>query len=357
MLREPCCHHEMLDREERFALKCTNDRCRPWRVKELETKSRMQYKKRVLVMKRAREASGEDDSGSGRSSPVPSTIVIEHEERNQCHSGSSPCTSDSDDGEGEEEVRTSPPSSSTSSACSGIYYNNSALRFPLEPSSSRKALPAVIRLLPPLHHHVPNGRPLPCPPKLVITRSSVGHGFSTSTSNSNSTIAALMNAAISSSHCDYRKLQAKSVPLGTTSSNASPTTKTVSPVLAPVNAPAKKVVERLGPPKKRAKRTVSFLLRSEHEGLRPDAAGHPSGRGTEDLSEDQRLFVEAAATLRRSGRQAQAQQQISPPPMARAVPPPEVTATASPLAKPGTLKRALPPPPSTLQILATSRLV
>jgi hypothetical protein len=317
----------------------------------------MQYKKRAVVMKRAREESGEDaaSAGAGGSSAVPSTIDIEPEERNQCQS-SSPCTSDSDDG-GEDEERASPPSSSASSACSGIYYNNSALRFPIE-ADNRKPLPAVIRL-PPLHHQVPNGRPLPCPPKLAITRGT-GHA-------SSSTIAALMNAAISSSHCDYRKLQAKKgSQLGTT--GPASTTKTVSPILAPIHA---KNVERLGPPKKRAKRTVSFNLRADERGggsscddddVRPCAAAARRARSTtETLSEDQLLFVEAAASLRRSGRQAQQQQQMShmPPPMAlaEAARLPEGTAATSSLATPGNLQRALPPPPSSLQILAPSRLV
>jgi hypothetical protein len=344
----------------------------------------MQYKQRTVVMKRAREESGEDDaSRAGGPSVVPSSIVIEPEERNQCQSSSSsPCTSDSDDGE-EEEQRTSPPSSSASSACSGIYYNNSAVRFPtVEPGST---LPAVIIKLPSLHR-VPNGRPLPCPPKLAIALGGGHHRTGSGGSGSGSTIAALMNAAISSSHCDYRKLHQAKGCVGTAGSPPS-AANTVSPLLAPTNIKAKaKVGRAAGPPKKRAKRSVSFLLRSDDD-ERGEGSGESGddlasfrleGKGTSvsasrDLSEDQLLFVEAAASLRRSGRLQQPQQAPAPatPSQQRTaagevsregVPPtftPEVTASSSssPLAAPATLKRALPPPPSSLQILATSRLV
>lgn len=175
---------------------------------------------------------------------VPVTIVIEPE--NECFPDSS-----SDEEEEEEEEREEEElieTSTSSSICSGVYFNNTEIHVSSaqHPLQSRPALIGEPQGL-----NVPNGRPLPCPPKLVILGGKIEPRHCD---------------VRSASHCDYRKL----------------------------NTVAPSTPECRSPPCKRPKLEDCERQKAQTECF---ASRMIDCRHT-ILSEEQQMFVEAAAALK-----------------------------------------------------------
>jgi hypothetical protein len=226
--------------------------------------------------------------------------------------------------EQEDEERASPPSSSASSlSSSGIYYNNSPLRIP--PGDRRigngPLPPSVVRL--PKIAQIPDGRPLPVPPKLpggASGRWTAGAGSAAAKG------APASGRAVAARHCDYRKLVVVSVApppphdasMGGTSAARTAGAAAVSPVVIPPPVPPV--------PNKRARLGAggggsaadASVISDDDDSMLPSER-NPAGNSDRpfsspprqvyhqtiryhpsNLSEEQLLFVEAASTLKRS---------------------------------------------------------